>query len=716
MFKKIVLLMFVFNLAYSNWENISLNPKSINLSDIAEINSILVAVGENGFIKYSEDLGNNWSYFKVDKLSRNLNKIVKHDSTLFVAGNYGCLGTLDLVTKEIKTINIESKGKIIDIAFNKNIGILVVEGESVFISYNSGKSWEKLSLKINNIDYSNQILRSIITKSGKIIFLTVNSLIFSDDNCNNYEKIGFDVDAKLLSIVQNNDNSMIIGTGNKKIYKLDSAMNVINTIQNNLTPQSIYRLYSFNDSILIAGIVHNLDLNHAISYDGGMSWFYANKTGRIFLNGATFLKSELYFVSNMGLIFKYNIDSMKYNSNFDYLGEIIELGDINLRVNMINGSNDKIIISDGFDIYVSKKLDLKWKKIFTNNLQGYYIKDISFIDNDKIIAVVKKEVYQNGSYKYFSKIIEITGDTSYKVLYETPIELNIYKIIFRPNSVVTFFPCYNKILWLNSENKIDSLKIENVKYFVNNSFGLTFDNYYYFIAVDSNNKDILYLTQDFKEIKKQVLSTAINNLVMISKDVGLTHVSVVDKQNILKTTDGGNSFNVVYSFELNNPNIPLINYINFSDLKNGVAAGINGKVFYTDTGGSNWFDISLSKSNGSLIPFYPFANELYVYDGVEAYKFVGMFPNDVRFSDPISFNKGLYLFPNPALSTTRISLLQEGDISISAVDVLGRSFPLWSGFTSAGEMELDVSTLLTGTYTLLINYGTKVEAVRLIKN
>lgn len=715
MFKKIVLLMFVFNLAYSNWENISINPKSINLSDIAEINSILVAVGENGFIKYSEDLGNNWSYYKVDKLSRNLNKIVNHDSRLFVVGDYGCLGTLDLVTKEIKIIKIESKGKIIDIAFNKNIGILVVEGESVFISYNSGKSWEKLSLKINNIDYSNQIVRSVITKSGKIIFLTANSLIFSDDNCNNYERISFDVDAKLLSIVQNNDNSIIIGTGNKKIYKLDSTMNVINTIQNTLTPQSIYRLYSFNDSILIAGIVHNLDLNHAISYDGGMSWFYANKTSRIFLSGATLLKSELYFVSNMGLIFKYNIDSMKYNSNFDYLGKNIELGDKNLSVKTISGSNDKIIISDGFDIYISNKLELKWKKIFTNNLQGYYIKDISFIDNDKIIAVVKKEIYQNGSNKYFSKIIEITGDTSYIVIYETLDELNIYKIIFRPNSVVTFFPSYNKILWLNSENKIDSLKIENVKYFLNNSFGLTFDNYYYFVAVDSKNKYILNLTQDFKEIKKQVLITGINNLVMISKDVGLTHKVVGDKQNILKTSDGGNNFNLLYSFELNIPNIPVINYINFSDMKNGVATSNNGKVFYTDTEGSKWYDISLSKSNGTLIPFYPFANELYVYDGIDAYKYVGMLPTDVRFSDPFPFNKGLYPFPNPALTSTRISLQQEGDVTISAIDMLGRSLPLWSGYASTGDMEIDVSTLPTGSYTLLIDYGTKREAVRLMK-
>lgn len=72
-------------------------------------------------------------------------------------------------------------------------------------------------------------------------------------------------------------------------------------------------------------------------------------------------------------------------------------------------------------------------------------------------------------------------------------------------------------------------------------------------------------------------------------------------------------------------------------------------------------------------------------------------------------------FPNPAHSTTRISLLQEGGVSIFAIDVMGRSFPLWSGYATSGEMELDVSTLPAGTYSLLINYGTKVEAVRMIR-
>ncbi len=73
-------------------------------------------------------------------------------------------------------------------------------------------------------------------------------------------------------------------------------------------------------------------------------------------------------------------------------------------------------------------------------------------------------------------------------------------------------------------------------------------------------------------------------------------------------------------------------------------------------------------------------------------------------------------FPNPALSTTHILLHQEGEISITAIDVLGRSFPLWSAFAPAGDMELDVCSLPTGTYTLLINNGSKMEAVRLIKN
>ena len=120
--------------------------------------------------------------------------------------------------------------------------------------------------------------------------------------------------------------------------------------------------------------------------------------------------------------------------------------------------------------------------------------------------------------------------------------------------------------------------------------------------------------------------------------------------------------------------------------------------------------------------WWEFFDDVFVSEGN---RYIGFKDGDCVWGDLTWPPKGLSVFqgpqdnsipfPNPALSTARISLQQVGEISISAVDMLGRSFPLWLGFASTGEMELDVSTLPPGTYTLLINYGTKVEAVRMIK-
>ncbi len=90
-------------------------------------------------------------------------------------------------------------------------------------------------------------------------------------------------------------------------------------------------------------------------------------------------------------------------------------------------------------------------------------------------------------------------------------------------------------------------------------------------------------------------------------------------------------------------------------------------------------------------------------------------PNYTSAKENSVLSKNIYLSPNPTTSTAYVNLQQEGQVAITAVDLLGRSFPLWSGYASTGDMELDVSTLPIGSYTLLIDYGTKREAVRLMK-
>ncbi len=72
-------------------------------------------------------------------------------------------------------------------------------------------------------------------------------------------------------------------------------------------------------------------------------------------------------------------------------------------------------------------------------------------------------------------------------------------------------------------------------------------------------------------------------------------------------------------------------------------------------------------------------------------------------------------FPNPASSTTTIKLTEELNGKISAVDLLGNETLVWSGFAPAGDLELDVSVLPAGIYTILINNGYKTEALKMIK-
>jgi hypothetical protein len=72
-------------------------------------------------------------------------------------------------------------------------------------------------------------------------------------------------------------------------------------------------------------------------------------------------------------------------------------------------------------------------------------------------------------------------------------------------------------------------------------------------------------------------------------------------------------------------------------------------------------------------------------------------------------------YPNPARSTIQVKMEQEGQTAITAVDFLGRSYPLWSGYSGNGTLEINVSNLPAGSFTLLIDYGTKREAIRMIK-
>jgi hypothetical protein len=201
----------------------------------------------------------------------------------------------------------------------------------------------------------------------------------------------------------------------------------------------------------------------------------------------------------------------------------------------------------------------------------------------------------------------------------------------------------------------------------------------------------------------QTWDTLVDMSVFKDYDSGLARVTYYDSLNIIaygydydliKTTDGGKTWRELHH-KLGTCKEMM--ELSFDTTQYSIGKFINYSSFMF----ASW----PLKDHLWIMSSERYFAPSYLFKYVEYPSYVAENPN----------NKKMLSFPNPARTITRISLLQEGNITISAVDMLGRSFPLWSGFASAGEMELDVSALPTGSYTLLIDYGTKREAMRMIK-
>ena len=285
------------------------------------------------------------------------------------------------------------------------------------------------------------------------------------------------------------------------------------------------------------------------------------------------------------------------------------------------------------------------------------------------------------------------------------------------------------------------------------------DYYQRFLVIDHNKMVLLSITKksilitndggktwELIDINNFASSKYLLDIIFVTNETGFV---CSDDGKIYKTTNFGKTWNAILDIGIY---IDKLFYLNENNIWFGT---IDGKIYYTTDGGNNWeystlpenlpvgliyflnnqegFVSSVKNSSGILYSTkdgsktwsldYSFNQKL------TELQYIFFYENRIGWCVGnsgliLKLSKGSYVnenesantfFPNPARSTTHISLQKEGDITIYAVDVLGRSFPLWSGYASAGDKELDVSTLPTGSYTLLIDYGTKREAVRMIK-
>ena len=213
---------------------------------------------------------------------------------------------------------------------------------------------------------------------------------------------------------------------------------------------------------------------------------------------------------------------------------------------------------------------------------------------------------------------------------------------------------------------------------------------------------------------------------------------ILRTSNNWETLDTVLNYNNFRKYHLKSSHLKNIRYY---DSLNIIAFGDDYSLVKTSDGGKNWKQLNIPFFSKDVFDSLIFVND--VEKQTEYYRFVMfhhlqwptlqkfyistsgllsrhgyLYESITNTTDVISSDntkKDFLLFPNPTTSTTTIKLDEELNGKITAVDLLGNETLVWSGFAPVGDLELDVSHLPAGIYTILISNGYKTEALKMIK-
>jgi|GEM_PF-5816541 len=403
------------------------------------------------------------------------------------------------------------------------------------------------------------------------------------------------------------------------------------------------------------------------------------------------------------------------SANFDTEGNLIIGGNTTSKTNISSSESfqpNSGGFRDSFILKINKDLDkLIWSTYYGGEKDDY-LYDFAIADNGDIVLSLSSSSYKiKISDNAYQKQLELDINNPYSRVvvlarFSSDGDL-IYSTYFGKkyldfNSIASLgndeFICEgsNDNYYLVTNDAYNKLNTGGDPYIIRFKLKESFEPIY---ASYLNFKDLIY--SDKVVVDKE------RNYIIIGrlngKSDSLSYLKFTSSNATQKIGMGGYTDCFIAKFD-NKNQVQYITLVGGNDLD------LPTSLLY-DNQDSTFYFAGITTSDSNLINQGYYQNKRIGREEMFLIKFKESIITSVLFNN----RQVSSIFPNPARSTTHISLQREGNITISAVDVLGRSFPLWSGYASAGDKELDVSTLPTGSYTLLIDYGTKREAVRMIK-
>lgn len=394
------------------------NLEKEHLSGIKFINSsLIIAVGKNGTIIISKNMGKNWSeidnnkendYLGIEYINNTVFLLTKNKLFQFDVNNF--------LLHEIETNN-ENFLKLYGL--NENLFIIGKEGLLLRINTNNYKTTKIEINTKNNISAikhrGNQILISIVGEG----------FIKSEDFFESFE---------------------VIGNGELPIYSVEEMV------------------WLENDRILAVGQPWEGTIRHLITEDFGKNWLL-NKYPFVF--GNKFYQDDEYslLVGAMGRVVKINNEDTFNEDNFDGFLNLIHAGFNSLETQKVFFKNNEII-AFGQRAYYSDIININWKVLAEGQFDNYFSSN-----NEKYFIKEKVDIVDgkaNWSY-IISKLKNNILDTV-QIIAPSPNRRN--KKIETDNFILIYGSGTNYFIKYNDEEKFTEFETNRVLYDLSYDDGL----------------------------------------------------------------------------------------------------------------------------------------------------------------------------------------------------------------------------------------------------
>jgi len=494
---------------FKEWYKVGQDLKSMELNSIAvQGDSLIIAVGNNGAIKLSNDKGDSFDLVHGDYKSMDLLDVAFMGSKIITCGKYGTILLSNDTGKTWEDISLSIDENLNAIATDSNNVIFVGDNGIIYISDISLNEWKRVDIEFK------ENFSDIIYINDHIFYAigTIGLLIKTDDNGKNWHKIETYTNSDFTCFSNEFNGRILFGGKYNKLFELDLQTDDISDISTENTPYQFEALLIIDDNIVLAGINGAGFDEQGYTTDGGKTWEISTSTdtpnNSIQLNES---KNVAYLVGIEGSVIKIKIDNVTFSlsNGSQFFNEYIERGNQKQQNFDLQSNNTDFLLSKiNSSLYKSIDSAISWIDM-GKPISNYILESFDLISEKDILTLNRKS-------KKRSIVKSTNGGNSWDLKYE--VEDNTQKkIIYDPSGFCVVIGTYNKFLlstnygdsWTSSETPNDYIlnDINIIDSSTLYSFSMNSENKNYFVKTYNNCQtwDLTPVDLDGFEISYPVL-------------------------------------------------------------------------------------------------------------------------------------------------------------------------------------------------------------------